>query len=381
MSRYSMEYLNTNFLRGMTETHGKAWWTSKTYQARQFVGASGKLYTGTTYPGPIPVADVLDRLPEFRERFEGRRVAVEIPADESNFTHFADDGSLWRWAVQDNRKAMVLNGRDQAAGQFAESYADHQYNDWLLKLTSDVLSGADLYSIGLLDGGNAAFAMFGIDGMTVGQNHGFTVLPHYLAATSFNGKLSTTGKLVSTFAECDNTFAWAMGEGTPEFKRLHRRGKFTAEMARDALGLVVKYADDLNADFEMLASVPVTDNQWANIRDELTPLVVEGKSKRGLAVTTTQVERKRDELNTLWSGSDETSPKVPNALGVIQTVSTWNLWHSRTNEGTDRMNRNTKELITGKGAEDDAATFAAIVKVMDLDVSGMLDKRDRLVSV
>ncbi len=93
MSKESLTWLNTNTLIGCTDKRGTAWHWRAEQQGEQ----------SNHYPGPIPLQDVQDRL--FHWQAESRRLAVEVPADVVEATHW-ESGLPMRWVVLEDKQAI-----------------------------------------------------------------------------------------------------------------------------------------------------------------------------------------------------------------------------------------------------------------------------------
>ncbi len=101
MSRESLQWLNTNTLIGFTDKRGHAWH----WRAQEQHGQSNH------YLGPIPIADVQDRL--FAWTADSRRLAVEVPADPQTMTHQTRPAGrcAGRWLETGRRSAAPMTTR------------------------------------------------------------------------------------------------------------------------------------------------------------------------------------------------------------------------------------------------------------------------------
>jgi phage/plasmid-like protein (TIGR03299 family) len=232
MSRETLTWLNTNTLIGFTDKRGKAWH----WRAQEQNGASNH------YPGPIPVADVQDRL--FGWTAESRRLATEVEADMQTMTHLSEDGQPMRWLVVPDRQAICRSDDNSVMGIFGPGYVRHQYREWLLTTVADLLDDdLAISSAGLLRGGAIAWVEVSMPD-TITTPEGVAFRPNLLATTSFDGSIATTYKRTVTDTVCDNTRELALSEAGQEFKVKHsRNSRLQLAPARQALEMVHTLAE------------------------------------------------------------------------------------------------------------------------------------------
>lgn len=343
MSQESSSWLNQNVLIGYTDERGHAWHYRADDQGAE----------ANHYPGAIPVEDVRRRLFDW----EALEVPVSIPAIGASF----DDG----FSILPNRKAIIRSDSRAFLGWFKDSYQPHQYDEWLLKISADIL-GDDLQigSAGLLKGGAQAWVSIEVP-ESIETPEGVTFRPHLLASTSFDGSLATGYRRCIQFVVCDNTFAAALGENGDTYKVRHSKySGLKLQDAKDALGIIHQSADDFSALVAEWCAVDVTAGQFDEVLNELIPVPEdEGRGK-------TRSENKQAELRTLWNSDPRVTPWQGTKFGALQAFNTY-YHHVATVKGSGgreaiRAERNMENTISGKTGERDGEVIAAIDKVLAL---------------
>ncbi|HEX5116279.1 MAG TPA: DUF932 domain-containing protein [Pseudonocardiaceae bacterium] len=331
MSNETLDWLNTNILIGHTDKRGKAW----------HYRASAQGAEPNHYPGPVPVADVQRRL--FHWRVESGPVMV----------HAGRHGLV----RAENRQAIYADDTGDVLGVFAEGYAIHQYQDWLLDKVATILDdGLSIGSAGLLRNRAQAWVSVEIpDNVTTPE--GVEFRPNLLACTSHDGSLATTYKRVVTNVVCDNTMSAGLNESGQVIKVKHSRyGKFTVLDARQALDMVMAVADDFAAEVRQLCQVQVSDTAW---RQFLLAHVPPGNTTR----SQTRASNERAELNRLWDYDERVAPWRNTGWGVVQAVNTY-AHHYGTVRGASRPERNFCRAVTGTTDALDLSTTSTLDKVL-----------------
>jgi phage/plasmid-like protein (TIGR03299 family) len=275
-------------------------------------------------------------------------------------THLSDDGEPMRWAVQDERQAMVTDDDHTVMGLFKSGYQPHQYKEWLIGNVTTILDDdLAISSAGLIKNRAVAWVEVSMP-ETLSTPEGFDFRPNLLATTSFDGSVATTYKRTITATVCDNTYDMAMSEKGQTFKARHSKysGMRITE-ARDALGIVHSMAEDFAAEIAALSRVEVTDKEWSAILDLLIP-VGEDQSK----VANTRGEKKREEISGMYRANPMCAPWSGTALGVIQTFNTWEQHLKPVKGGTIRAERNMAEAINGALGKSDLCVREALAKVL-----------------
>jgi phage/plasmid-like protein (TIGR03299 family) len=331
MSQETLEWLNANVLIGHTDKRGKAW----------HYRASAQGAEPNHYPGPIPVADVQRRL--FNWKVESGPVMV----------HAGPHGLV----RAENRQAIYADDTGDVLGVFAEGYAIHQYQDWLLDKVATILDdGLSIGSAGLLRNRAQAWVSVEIPD-NIRTAEGVEFRPNLLACTSHDGSLATTYKRIVTNVVCDNTMSAGLSESGQVIKIKHsRNSKFRILDARKALEMVMAVADDFADEVRQLCEVTVTDATW---REFLLAHVPDGDTKRSQTLVATE----RDELTRLWDYDERVAPWRNTGWGVVQAVNTY-AHHYGTVRGASRAERNLRRAVEGKTDALDMSTVATLDKVL-----------------
>jgi len=339
MSMESTEWLNTMCLVGFTEKRGNAWHYRESSQGAE----------PNHYPGAIPVADVQRRL------FAWEAVERELFVARS-------DGTLQNARKAEGRKAVVRSDTGDVLGIFKDGYKPHPYGEWLIEKVGTILDDdLAIGSAGLLRNGGVAWVQVELPESL--QVAGIEYRPTLLAATSFDGSLSSTYGPKVQLVVCDNTLDCALGESGRQIKIKHSRySQLTVLEAREALGIVHAMGDDFARELEMLTSQKVSESAFERVLDIVLPLPEGYGTKKGVR---SSAPRKREEIITLYRQDERVAPWRGTAFGVIQAFNTWQ-HHVATVKGKDskgRVQRNFERTITGVGGKFDAeireAVFAA----------------------
>jgi phage/plasmid-like protein (TIGR03299 family) len=315
MSQETSTWLNQRTLIGYTEHRGEAWH----YRAEE-QGDETNHYTGA-----IPVVDVQRRL------FNWQAEVGTITTTASSGTYTDPN----RQAVLRPKGALDVNDTGAILGIFKKGYTVHQFNDWLVETTSNILdSELNIGSAGLLRGGAIAWVSLEVpDSVTTPE--GVEFRPNLIATTSHDGSLSTTFKRVVTIVVCDNTRSAALAEKGQQVKVKHSSKSLgRINDVREALNIVYTTADDFAAEVAELCATEVSGKQWQDFLNAYAPMPEENGQAR------TMVGKKHDELNQLWTKDPRCAQWRGNAFGVVQTVNTWQHHVAPINKGTDRAGKN-----------------------------------------
>ena len=344
MSKETYEYLNSgNILVGFTEKRGEAWWSKKELQHGE----------PNHYTGAIPVSDVRRRL--FHWKAIEAPVFVQVPDLKS-----ATEGDM-KFIPQDDRKAIVRNDTYETLGLFKETYAIHQYDEWLLDTVSNVIDDSNLQigSAGLLRNGGVAWVSIEMP-ESISTKAGFDFRPHLLATTSHNGTLATTFKRCITAVVCDNTLAGALSEDGSQFKTRHsKNSNGRVQSIRDALGIIHTMAEDFGAEIERLSSMVVTTAEWDAIVERLMPTVV-GADARPQSVS--RAQNKQEAVRHLYKHDPRVAPWIGTGLGVLQAFNTYQQHY--VGKAESRVERNALNALNGKGDEFDRQVIRTLHDVV-----------------
>lgn len=350
MSRETSTWLHDNSLIGDTDKMGEAWWI------RKGVDSQGR---PNHFAGAVPVSEVLDRLFPPLHDVTARRVAVEMPATVDTMTHLSEDGSPMRWTVQDDKRGMHRNGGDTVHGIFSASYQPHQYREWLIENVSTLMdtpqSGLHIHSAGTLANHAVAYVQFMPDEAITGKC-GMTILPWFLATTSFNGKVASTYKFCTTSTVCDNTLDMARAEKTPTVKYRHTKNSLSkVQDARTALGMTWENAEDTMAELDRLAETEMPAQKWVQLLDVIHPVDLKGSPN-----SITMATGVRDRLTAMLHNDPRVNPWDNTALGAFQAFNTFGQHVKATRGATDRGERNMLDTISGKIGDSDAKILHAM---------------------
>lgn len=341
MSKESYDWLNQNVLVGFTEKRGHAWHYKASAQGDE----------QNHYAGAIPIEDVKRRL--FHWKAVEFPVCVRVPDDRTALG--------FRYIPQDDRKAIVRDDTQDTLGIFKDSYAIHQYDEWLLQNIANIIddSSLEIGSAGLLRNGGVAWVSIEMP-ENVTTKAGFEFRPHLIATTSHNGTLATTYKRVVTAVVCDNTLSGALGEDGAQFKARHsKNSNYKIQSVRDALGIVHKMADDVMLEIERLSSITVTDAEWDAIVNQLMPVGSEG-DVRPQAIS--RAKNKQEVVRHLYKNDPRVAPWQHTGLGVLNAFNTFN--HHFTGKDTSRVERNAWNTLTGKTESADRQVLSVLNQVV-----------------
>ncbi|MDT9591587.1 DUF932 domain-containing protein [Nocardioides zeae] len=351
MSRESLSDLNTRTLIGNTDARGTAWHYRADLQAEE----------PNHYPGPIPVEDVRRRL--FDWHAISVPVATELPADLQTMTHLDQNGHPARWSYLNERQAICRDDTFEVMGIFAQGYAMHQYDEWLVATVADILdSDLAISSAGLLRSGAIAWVEVSMPESII-TPEGVEFRPNLLATTSFDGSIATTFKRTITDVVCDNTRETALAERGPTFKVKHSRHSTTRlSDAREALQVVHSVAESFAAEIHRLCQTTVSQREWSKFLDRHVPIV----DKHGARLTgraRSIADKKRARLDELYRHDIRVAPWAGTAHGVLQAVNTFE-HHDATVRGATRPERNMLRAVTGEWARIDSEALQSLHAVL-----------------
>lgn len=329
MGTETAEWYNTQILIGMTEQRGKAWHWREDKQSAE----------PNHYPHAIPVADVHRRLFSWK--------AIKRPM----YFESADGGIV----PADNTVAVIRDDNSHLMGIFSESYATHQYSDWLVTNLENMLDdNIVIGSAGLLKGGAVAWVSLEMP-ESVEVVEGFKIRPHLLGTTSHNGSIATTYKKVTTFVVCDNTYSMALKENGESYSVRHSKySNMRIQDARDALGIVHRMTEEMTRHIQMLTSVKITDNAFDRILDKMVPQPL---TTAKMAVS--RADNKREALRSMWQTDERVAPWRGTGLGVIQAFNTYN--HHKAGTDKNRIERNMMSSLNGLLEKTDKQVLSLVL--------------------
>jgi phage/plasmid-like protein (TIGR03299 family) len=337
MSKETGKTLNTMTLIGNVAKRGYNAWH---YRA-ELQGAEPNHYDGA-----IPVEDVRRRLFNFE--------AVEQPI----FVGIRDaEGNIVRYIEQTDRKAIVRNDNNHVMGVFKDSYAIHQFDQWLIENVSTIIDDKNLVidSAGCLREGAIAWVTIASPD-NLETSAGFPVRPYILATTSHNGTISTTYKQVYNAPVCDNTlFAGLREDGATSRTRHSKHSVSRIQGIRDAMDIVFSMGEDIVAEIERLGSISVTDREWDAIVNRLVPIGAVGDVPQSAI---SKMENKQEILRQMYRNDPMVAPWSGSALGVLQAFNTYT--HHVSGKNDNRAERNAMSAINGKIQQEDAKVLEVL---------------------
>lgn len=341
MSAETLAWLNDNTLIGFTDKRGRAWhW---------------RRGSNNHYPGPVPIEDVESRLFDW----EAKPLPAMVPWHTGEWTATNKiTGEEITLATVPDTKAVAHGRTGDVFGWFKDGYQPHQYREWLLERTSNLLdSGLTIGSAGLLRGGAQAWVSVEVpENITTPQ--GVEFRPNLLAVTSFDGTLSTTYKRVVTNVVCDNTMSAGLAEHGQQTKVKHtRHSTLKIADAREALAILHTDSDEFAAEVKQLCETDVNDQQWQDFLDAHKPLPAE----RGISFT--KAHNEREQLRNLWDNDARVCPWRNTAWGVVQAVNT-RANHLATVRNVSRPERNMTRAVNGDIDTLDRNTVATLQAVL-----------------
>ena len=348
MSMETSQWLNQKTLIGFTDERGNAWHYRAADQGDE----------PNHYKGAVPIEDVRRRLFSW-EALEG----------DLTTTALSEAGVLT--LTDPTRKTIIrppgaLGPDDEGAvmGVFKQGFTPHQYDEWLLKQVAHLLDDdLGIGSAGLLKEGAVAFVSVEVP-ESITTPEGVTFRPHLLAATAFDGSLSTTYHRVVTNTVCDNTMSAALlesGDGSDGYKRVKvkhsRYSKVKLGEVREALQIVHSIGDDFAAQVAALTADKVSEGEWERFKTAFAPITDESTDR-----SKTMALKKRGTLDHLWVEDARVAPWRNTAWGVVQAVNTAT-HHEFTVRGADRTERNMERAVTGNVDKLDSDTLAMLAGV------------------
>lgn len=329
MSQESMQWLNTMTLQGFTDKRGTAWHYLESEQGTE----------PNHYPLAIPVADVKRRLFDWQPVTGQVKHTVRI-GGRSQTMKDGDLKSLWH--PETGAKLGVV-GKD---------YKVHDYSQWLIDNTKDILDVPELGigSAGLLKNGSQAWVQIDMDETVEGPG-GILHRPYFLSASSLDGQSSTLYKVGTRLVVCDNTKLYAEREDTPQVKVRHRsRSLGQLGTIRDRLGIMYQMTDELNAELDGLLNTPVSDAQW----EQFITATIGRERPTDASASQTRWDNTHDRLDTMYRTDPRAAQWKGTAFGALQAVSTVGQ-HEGTVKGMGHAERHMTNVVNGTWDKADAS--------------------------
>lgn len=224
----------------------------------------------------------------------------------------------------DTHRATYRSDTGAVLGVVGADYQPHQPAELLelARLTVDAAtSDAHVEVLGSLRGGRVVFITIALpDTVNIaGDVH----VPRLVWATSMDGTLAT--RAVATFvrAVCMNTVRASFRHAQTSWAARHTSSLTgRTDEARRALRLMFQVADTFRAEVEALTTQTVTDRHLDQVLTGLWP-----DDPTASVRTRDAASRRRAEIRHLY----QSDPRVGwrgTAYGVVQAVSTWELWEA-----------------------------------------------------
>lgn len=346
MSQETIEWLNENTLIGFTEKRGNAW------HYRQ--GADNH------YVGGIPVDDVRKRLFDWHAAEQPVLLAESIVNSDGEALDVLLPGERIK-----GFKAWVHPKTGQVLGVHKSTRALHQYDEWLLDTTANILDDdLQIGSAGLLQGGKVAWVQVEVPD-EIETPEGVRFRPFILARSSMDGSVATTFSRSVTNTVCDNTMAIAATEHGGQRITFRATGNSDLKLgeAREALGIVYSAADDFARQVAELTSVSFSERQFRALAALEVPGEYPGVEAKTREWTQWQkVQEKRDYLFDLYRFDERVAPWTGTAFGAWQTFNTYDQ-HERKLRSSNRVERNQLQVVRGQQDRTDAQV---LTKIMEL---------------
>ena len=193
--------------------------------------------------------------------------------------------------------------------------------------------------------------------------------PSLFVATDHSGKLGTLAKGACGLSVCDNTQAMVISESTAnQFKVKHTKNSVTNQGALKAtfVAEMGTLAESIGYRIEKLHSVSFTEKQFEAWLEAYFPYPRQSNGEGntiddGRAVTI--AKNKRNEVRDMYRTDRRCAPWQDTALGVLQTINTYNTHHAPIRAAT-RLSRNVENFFSGKQDALDALALKQLQLVM-----------------
>lgn len=350
MSQHTLEYLNDQTLIGFTSKRGDAWHYREDLQGDE----------PNHYTDEVPVDDVIRRLFPWTA-VEGKISSSAVLPDGTVLT-----------SAEDDRKAIMRSDNGRILGIFRDGYQMHQYPEWLLKKVVEIMDdGLHIGSAGVLGFGAQAWVSIEMPENIVTPS-GFAFRPFLVAATSFDGSLSTTYKRCVQAIICDNTLGIALREKGQTVRVRHSRNShLKLAEARETLNVIYDIADDFHRQVEALTNITVSEGDWAAFQAQFAPMVnPDGTAKTGRGKT--MAANKRAELDKLWTSDARVLPWAGTAFGILQAVNTHQHHVAGVRGTASRGGRNMLRAVRGDVDKLDRSTIELLTAATSGTETGRL---------
>lgn len=383
MGMETSEWYNNFCLIGHTNERGKAWHYMEAMQGDE----------PNHYPAGIPYDDVVRRLFDWKpmltrtanlvpckrvETTGGKKVwepepQLWIPKLDSNGNPLERDGRPINMPVTvvevPDKRGLVRSDNYLELGHPGKGYKIHDYEQWLLKLLSNVIGDTlDIWSAILLRNGAQACVQVALPETAHDDSTGMDFVPYIHAYTSLDSSLATTFAGQTLLIVCDNTMHAANQAARRtgrQYKAKHTSGSLSTHSitkVQQALSLIHQTADSSMEYFHRLAAIKVPEKKWVEVMDIILPA---GVPKEDSAKTIKNRAAKRELLNSTYHSDPMANTWKGTALGVVQAINTY-AHHYAPLRGNSRTQRNAAKLVDGEFARVDELSAKAVATVMDM---------------
>ncbi len=240
-------------------------------------------------------------------------------------THIADTD------VADHR-ATYRSDTGHLFGVVGADWYPHQPADVvdLARLTIDAApDDTHIETVGSLRGGRIVFVTLALPGeVTIAAD---THVPRLVWVTAMDGSLATRAVTTMVRVVCANTMRASFRDARTTWAARHTSSlDGRAADARQALQLAWTVADSFQAEVEALTTQHITDRQADTVLTGLWP-----DRPDATARAREHASRRRATITRLYRHDPRVAGWHGTAYGLIQAVSTWELWEAprRTNRG------------------------------------------------
>lgn len=384
MSAETIQWLNQNTMIGFTKNReaykNMGWGIQWDEESQQNIAWWHTPEFQNGYDGAIPVEEIERVLfnwePVETEIMHKRRDGIE-PGMEDGI----DGNGPFLWVPSERFKGIIHPETEyefQTVG--IESYKVHSYKGWLVDNLANLVdvstNEAGFATAGMLRNGGVAYVTIELpENIEVA---GMDIRPQLLACTSIDGTKATTYKAITQVCVCDNTLDLALQAGDGGMIKIRHSSRSLGRLndARDALGIIYKQAEDMEAFIESLSDVDVTDAQFKAIVDNIKPIpepetgVKDGKSTITNQRAITIAENTQSDLLGLWRRDERVTPWSGTLLGAFQAANTWhNHFRSNSDNGVERT---MTSALANNTAKFDREFFQIVAQMDDIKVPDTL---------
>jgi phage/plasmid-like protein (TIGR03299 family) len=279
----------------------------------------------TTFAGRVPAFRQIGTV--FTEDLNTRQMLREAKLDMWDVEKIKLDNIVNGYSVKDNLWATVRNDTNHVLGVVRDRYEVMQNED-AFAFADGILDGGGTWdTAGSFNDGTKVFGSMLIDKASIAIDpNGLNdkVDTFLLVSTSHDGSIPLQASITPIRVICQNTLNLALQKAgrsaTPQtFKVRHTvTAQARADVAREALGLTFKYADEFSQMANKMYQTEITDNQFDQMIKNLYPkpdAPVEGKGSGAFT-------RWDNTYNLLWELRDApTNRDIKNtAWGALNTL-------------------------------------------------------------